>query len=475
MIKPVFKRTKILATIGPATNNYEAIKTLIANGVNGCRLNFSHGDYEERKQQIAWIRQASEEIGKPVAIVEDLQGPKIRLGSFNDGKPVEVKKDQNIILDNAIEIQQGDIFPIQYNLATKVKVGEPIFIFDGKIKAEVVEIISETAIKILIKNDGVIMSRKGINLPETDFAGDIITEKDLRDIEFGATQDIDYVALSFIQSAEDIQNLRQILLSHGSDAQIIAKIETKQAIQPKNMEEIVNETDAIMVARGDLAIEVGAEVVPSVQDQLIRLCRQNHKLVIVATQMLGSMTDSPQPTRAEASDVATAVMQGADTVMLSDETANGQYPLETVKAMKQIILYTQHHASLHYYNKQKLRDDHDDLDAICFSAVKLAENVNAQAIVVETSSGTTASRVASLRPNRVIISVSESKRSAQQLALSYANQSYIRPLHAETGAELILELKQAGRFPDEQIKVVLTRGRQTGVAGTTDNIVFRTI
>jgi len=326
----IFKRTKILATLGPATSTPETIEQLILAGTNGFRLNFSHGSYEERDEQLPWIRDASAKIGKPVAILQDLQGPKIRLGALKEN--TLVKKDDEIILDFAAE-HNGLTFPVQYNLAAKVKVGEPLYIFDGKVKTTVIEITSETAIKLRVENDGTLMSKKGINLPDTDFGGDILTPKDIKDIEYGANKDIDYVALSFVQSAEDINNLRQLLVSLGSNAQIIAKVETKAAVKDDALEAIVKASDGVMVARGDLAVEAGAEIVPIVQRKIIALCRKHGKLSIVATQMMASMVDAPEPTRAEVSDVATAVILGADTVMLSDETANGSYPLETVAAL----------------------------------------------------------------------------------------------------------------------------------------------
>ena len=340
MKKIIFKRTKILSTVGPAVNSYEKLENLITAGANGFRFNFSHGTFEERIEQFGWLRQASEKIGKPVAILQDLQGPKIRLGMLKDDMRMSVDAGDELVLAFGVEHDGANLIPVQYNLAEKVKPGEPLYIFDGKIRTEVVAKESDTAIRVRVENDGVLMSRKGINLPDTDFGGDILTEKDLADIEFGAGQDIDFVALSFVQSADDINNLRQILVSHNSEAQIIAKIETKAAIRPDVLKEIVKAADGVMVARGDLAVEAGAEVVPIVQRQIISLCRQYGKLSIVATQMMSSMVDNPEPTRAEVSDVATAVIMGADTVMLSDETANGSYPIETVKAMKKVIMYT---------------------------------------------------------------------------------------------------------------------------------------
>ena len=469
-----FKRTKILATLGPITSTPEMIESLINAGVNGLRLNFSHGDYEERTDQIRWIREASAKIGKPVAILQDLQGPKIRLGALLDNR-FEVKKGDEIVLDHAITEHDGsNRMPVQYNLSDKVKVGEPVYIFDGKIRTIVLAIESDTAIRLRIENDGVLMSKKGLNLPDTDFGGDILTPKDLRDIEYGLKQDIDFVALSFVQSPDDINNLRQILVAGGSQAQIIAKIETKAAIVDGVMEEIVKASDGIMVARGDLAVEAGAEVVPVVQRRLIALCREYNKLVIVATQMMASMVDSPEPTRAEVSDVAYAVIQGADCVMLSDETANGSYPLESVGAMKRAILYTQEHSPV-IEVKDHTVPENAQRDAISGAAVHLADQLGVDVIVAETKSGATAMNLAGYRPNLPIVSVTSEKRSAQQLSLNYANRSYVRPDGEKAGYELARELKAEGFFGDKPATVIIVSGRQPGLVGATDTIRVRVI
>jgi len=467
----IFKRTKILATVGPPTSSPEMIENMILAGVNGIRLNYSHGTNEDRVEQLKWIRDASKKIGKPVAVLQDLQGPKIRLGMLSEN--TSVKKGDEIVLDYAAE-HNGMTFPVQYNLAEKVKVGEPIYIFDGKVRTTVIEVPSKTAIKLRVENDGTLMSKKGINLPDTDFGGDILTPKDLADIEFGLTQDYDYVALSFIQSPDDIHNLRQILVAGGSNAQIIAKIETKAAIKGDIMEQIVIASDGIMVARGDLAVEAGAEVVPIVQRRLISLCRKHGKLCIVATQMMASMVDAPEPTRAEVSDVANAVIQGADAVMLSDETANGKFPLETVAAMKRVILYTQDNvpvSPLHDYAIAK----NVQLDAISAAAVSLAEQLGVDAIIAETKSGATAANIAAHRPNLPIISVTSEMRSAQQLGLSYANRSYVRPDSEEAGFDLFKELKQDGLFGRGKTTVIIVSGQQPGIIGTTDTIKVRVL
>lgn len=465
----VFKRTKILATVGPAVNSEAAIKELTSVGVNGFRFNFSHGSYDERDQQIEWIREASKEVGKPVAILQDLQGPKIRLGELNGD--VEVAAGDELVLDFAAE-HSGFTLPVQYNLAEKVKPGENVYLFDGKVKTVVSEIISGTAIKVQVKNSGVLSSRKGINLPDTDFGGDIITEKDMRDIEYGAGRDIDYVALSFVQSADDINNLRQVLTGLGSTAHIVAKIETKAAIEKETLKAIVKASDGVMVARGDLAVEAGAEVVPVVQRKVISLCRKYGKLSIVATQMMASMTDSPQPTRAEVGDVATAVTQGADAVMLSEETASGSYPIETVVAMKRAILYTQENSPI--TPAEEVQAENLQQDAIGAAAVSLAEQLKARAIVAETKSGATAINIAAHRPLLPIISVTSELRAAQQLALSYANKSFVRPDGDTAGLMLASELKEQGFFGNEdRVLVVIVSGRQPGVVGTTDTIRVR--
>jgi pyruvate kinase len=470
-MKPIFKRTKILATLGPSTNSAEMIEKLAETGVNGFRLNFSHGSYEERDQQIEWIRQTTAKTGKPVAILQDLQGPKIRLGMLNQN--TDVAKGDEITLDFASE-HKGLIVPVQYNLAEKVKPGETLYIFDGKIRTTVIEIVSETAIKVRVENPGTLMSKKGINLPDTDFGGDILTPKDLADIEFGSTRDIDFVALSFVQSADDIHNLRQILTANGSTAQIIAKVETKAAIVDETLKEIVKASDGVMVARGDLAVEAGAEVVPIVQRRIIALCRRYERLSIVATQMMASMVDAPDPTRAEVSDISNAVVQGADVVMLSDETANGNYPIETVAAMKKVILYTQDHEPVQPIEK-KLVEKMKGRDAISAAAVSLARKLEATAIIAETKSGATAANIAAHRPNLPIISVTSEPRSAQQLSLSYATRSYVRPDSEEAGYDIAKELKQSGYFGESKTTVVIVSGRQPGVTGMTDTIKIRTI
>ena len=465
----IFKRAKILATLGPATNSYEAIEKMIQAGVNGFRLNFSHGTYEERDQQIVWIRTASEKLGKPVAILQDIQGPKIRLGEIENNS-YDVQKGGELILTYGVK-HDGNVIPVQYDLSEKVKVDERLYIFDGKIRTTVIA-TGDASVVVRVENGGTLMSRKGINLPDTDFGGDILTEKDYRDLEYGAKTDIDYVALSFIQSASDVEAARGFLAEKGSTAHIIAKVETKAAIEPEELTHIVEASDGVMVARGDLAVEVGAEIVPIVQRKIIALCQKHSKISIVATQMMASMVDSPEPTRAEVSDISNATIIGADCLMLSDETANGSYPLEAIATMKRAILYTQEHAPVRPLDVPERTQS--QAAAICAAAKALASQLDATAIIAETKSGSTAAQLAAHRPSRPIISVTSEPRVAQQLALLYANKSFCRPEGERAGLELAKELAEQG-FIETPATVVLVSGRQPGLMGATDTIRVRTL
>lgn len=464
-----FKRTKIIATIGPATNSYEAVLSLMKAGANGFRLNFSHGTYEERKQQIQWIRKAGREYGKPVAIIQDLQGPKVRLGDF-DGV-ITVNAGQSLALQYEADYERSGIIPTQYDLSKKVKRGQPLYIFDGKVRT-VVTSVKDGVVHIRAENDGILIKRKGINLPETDFGGDIITAKDRRDIAFGSEHDIDYVALSFVQYGRDVAKLRTLLKNLGSNARIIAKVETAAATE--NLEEIVQETDAVMVARGDLAIETSPESVPIVQRKIIGLGLRYTKPTIVATQMLASMVEDPEPTRAEVSDVATAVIIGADCVMLSDETANGKYPIHAVEVMKRVILYTQANNPIENVQFADIVHESSRQSAISHAIIKLASSIKATAIVAETKSGATALQIASLRPKIPIIAVTSDDRTAQQLALVYGTKSYVRPVDKQAATKLTNWLLQNKVLKQGEI-VVTASGQYPGVVGTTDTIKVRVL
>jgi pyruvate kinase len=460
-----FKRTKIIATVGPTSDSYETIYKLIDEGVNGIRLNFSHGTNEERTVQIPRVRKASEALGKPVAIIQDLQGPKVRLGDF-DGV-INVQTGEKLTFQYKADYVKSGHIPIQYDLSTKVKPGERLYLYDGKVRTTITSVKGDI-IHATVENDGILIKRKGMNLPDTDFKGDILTKKDMTDIHFGITQDIDYVALSFVQRASDIENLRKILKDLGSEAKVISKIETLAAVE--NIEEIVMASDGVMVARGDLAVETPYESVPVVQRQIIGLCLKHAKLSIVATQMLLSMVDMPEPTRAEVSDVATAAFLGADCVMLSEETANGKYPVEAVKTMKRIVLYAEQHPPLK--TVYPFEREHSLQNALSGSILSMAKDIDAKAIVAETKSGLTALQIASRRPNTALIAVTSEVRTAQQLAIVYDVKSYVRPADPEAAGKLTDWLLKNKVLATGDV-VVSVSGRYPGVSGGTDTIKVR--
>jgi pyruvate kinase len=464
-----FKRTKIIATVGPSTNSYEAILAIIKAGANGLRLNFSHGNHEERIDQIKWIRKASKELGKPVAIIQDLHGPKMQLGNFEG--IINVQKGQSLRFQYGVDYEETGILPVEHDFSKVVKRGERLSLYDGKVRTTITS-IKDGIIHVRAENDGILIKKKGINLPDTDFGGDIITKKDKEDLVFGSTQDIDYVALSFVQTAQDVRNFRKILKNLGSHAWLISKIETVASVE--NLEAIIQESEGVMVARGDLAIETSPESVPIVQRQIIGLGIKYAKPVIVATQMLASMTDSSEPTRAEVSDIATAVILGADCVMLSEETAAGKYPVEAVQIMKRVILYTQQHnpvevaftgISPRHVTKQT---------AISYAVIRLAESLDAVAIVAETMSGATALNIASLRPDAPIIAVTADELIAQQLSIVYGTKNYVRPIDKFAASKLTDWLHKSKVFKKGDM-IVTASGQYPGVVGTTDTIKVRVI
>ncbi|HEX8227022.1 MAG TPA: pyruvate kinase [Candidatus Saccharimonadales bacterium] len=464
-----YKRTKIVATLGPSCDSYEAVLEIIKSGANGLRLNFSHGTHDEHGQRIKWIRKASKELGKPVAIIQDLQGPKVRLGDFDGVINVKTGQALQFQYDTKAkgELPAGSIIPTQYDLAKKAKRGERLYLYDGKVRTTITS-VKDGIVHVRAENDGILIKRKGMNLPDTDFGGDIITAKDKADLVYGSTQDIDYVAQSFVQTADDIHDLRKRMRNLGSAARIIAKIETKAAVD--NLEEIMEATDAAMIARGDLAVETPPESVPIVQRKIIGYGLKHGKPTIVATQMLASMTETPEPTRAEVSDVATAVLLGADCVMLSDETASGKYPIEAVKVMKKVVRYTE--ANMPVKVTYPEYEDHSRQGSISKAIISLSDSIQARAIIAETRTGATAQQIATLRPNIPIIAVTSDVRSLQQMALIYNVKSYLRPVDANAAYKLTTWLGDHKVLSKGDI-VVTVSGQHPGMAGATDTIKVR--
>lgn len=461
------KRNKILATIGPASDSYEMISRLLVKGANGFRLNFSHGTHEEKAAQVKLVRRVSKEYDKPVAVVQDLQGPKIRLGDFEE--TIHLEAGDTFSLKYKSKYPKEKHLPIQYDISKRLEKEQSILLNDGRVRATVVS--ARNGVVILhAENDGPISARKGVNLPETDFSGDIITKKDLLDIKLGVKLGVDYVALSFVHSADDINDLRRILKQEGSDAKIIAKIETSGAT--KNLEEIIEAADAVMVARGDLALEIKPEAVPIIQRRIIKLALKHKKISIVATHMLVSMTDAPEPTRAEVSDVATAVLLGADCVMLSEETASGNYPAEAVAMMKRIILHTQPNTNeISHIEFEKVNCVQD---AIAAAIIDIADHAEAAAIVAETKTGATALAISSRRPASSIAIVTSDKKVSQQLALVYGSRSYYRPASKYAASELT-DFMIGEKLLQKGDTIVSASGQQPGVSGTTDTIKVRTL
>lgn len=407
------KKTKIVATIGPVTESKEAFTKVLRAGVNVARINMSHGSYEEQSAKIKNIKAASKKENIPVAILLDLCGPKIRIGDFKDG-PVELVAGNELILTG--EQCEGDATRVHFNyphIETDIKAGMTLMVDDGKKKLEVIKVKGkEIYTKIIV--GGTTKSRRGVNIPGAYLSIDALTAKDKKDLVFGLEQGVDFVALSFVRTADDIAVLRKLLAKYKSNAKIVAKIETTEAIE--NIDAIIGATDVIMVARGDLAIEAGPENVPSYQKQIVRKCNEVGKPVIVATQMLESMITTPVPTRSEVSDVANAIFDGADAVMLSEETTLGKYPVETVSMMAQIAVRTE--AEIGTHRRHKVHGG-NVVDSISSSVVHNAEDVRATAIVALTETGSTARAIARYKPQQPIIAFTPHEEVLRQLLLVY--------------------------------------------------------
>ncbi len=392
----IFNRSKIVATVGPASNTREMLEKLVRAGVDVFRLNFSHGTHDVHQEVIRHVRAINKEFGTHVAILQDLQGPKIRTREITKGM-VEIEEGQElrITTDNVI----GDATRISTTykpLPNDVTIGDTILIDDGNLELKVTGKEGNEVITKVIYG-GPLKSRKGINLPDTKVSAPSLTEKDHEDLLFGLENEVDWVALSFVRHGDDIRQLKEIIKEKGTHTRVIAKIEKPEAIQ--NIDDIISVTDGIMVARGDLGVEMPMEKVPALQKMLVRKCNAAAKPVIIATQMMESMIDNPRPTRAEANDVANAVMDGADAVMLSAETAAGKYPVETIRAMTKIITSTEKDDLI--YNKFTTIPNSSETftnDKLVEAACRLSQEANAAAIVGLTKSGYTALRIASHRP-----------------------------------------------------------------------------
>src|SRR5688572_18647398 len=419
--KVSFNKTKIVATVGPASNSKEMLHALIKEGVDVFRLNFSHGTHEDHLKVITNVRELNAELGTQICMLQDLQGPKIRV---NEMQPdVVIERGQELVITTRQLLGNREICSTSYTgLPKDVKYGDMILIDDGKIELKVTEIRDIDVVTEVVYG-GPLKSRKGINLPFTKVSAPSLTEKDLKDLEFGLAHDVDWIALSFVRRADDITSMRKIIDAHNSFARIVAKIEKPEALS--NIDDIIAATDGVMVARGDLGVEIWMEEVPMVQKMLVEKCNKAGKPVIVATQMMESMIENPRPTRAETNDVANAVMDGADALMLSAETAAGKYPLEVIRSMVRAINSVERQATIYY--KFKEVDPNSPIfinDSLILAACKLAQDVGAKAIVGMTASGYTAFKSSSHRPNCSIFVFTGNKSIINTLNLVWATRAY---------------------------------------------------
>ena len=466
------KQTKIVATLGKTAETFEQIKGLSEAGMNVARFNFSHGDLIEHKAKVDVVREVIESTGKRIALLQDLSGPKIRTGTL-ETETVTLQKGNQVVLTTDDVIGSAERMSISYKkLPHDIEVGADILINDGKLRLEVLE-IKENDIVCEVKVGGTIREKRGVNLPGTSLSIPAMTEKDLQDVQMGIEEGFDFVALSFVQTAKDILDLKELLRKQGSKALVIAKIETTDAIE--NIEAIVHASDAIMVARGDLAVEVGAEKVPALQKRIVRMSNKKSKPVIVATQMLESMTDSPVPTRAEVSDVSNAITDGADAVMLSQETAYGNYAKEAVEVMCTIAQETERSMELDTSNICSSITGAEIQDAITRHAVGVAVEVGAKAIVALTESGTTSRQVARLRSGLPVLVVSPHEHVLNQSLLSFGTYpsagSTTKEGAVDYARQSILKLELAK--PGE--RVIMTSGSIFNQAGHTNTITVITI
>lgn len=463
------RKTKIVCTLGPATDNEEVLRQMMLEGMNVARCNFSHATYDEHRKRMDMIKKLRKEVGQPVAILLDTKGPEVRVKNFKDGR-VTLEEGQLFTL-TADEVEgTKDKVSVTYNrLYEDLEVGMRVLIDDGLIEM-MVEQVDRTNIVCRVINGGVVSNHKGVNVPDVDLSMPYISDKDREDILFGISQDVDFIAASFVQKKEDILQLRRLLEKNGgSDIKIIAKIENAQGVT--NIDDIIEVSDGIMVARGDMGVEIPYEEVPVIQKKIIKKVYRTGKQVITATQMLESMIKNPRPTRAETTDVANAVYDGTSAIMLSGETAAGAYPVEAVKTMVRIAERTEQDVDYRKRFYQSAREtDTDITNAICHASCTTALDLNAKAIVTVTKSGTSARMLSKYRPESDIISCATTEKVCRQLSLTWG----VTPI-------VIKEEKEVFHLFDKAIQAavkmkllgagdltVITSGVPIGVSGTTN-------
>ena len=471
------KKTKIVCTMGPNTDNREIMRELALNGMDVARFNFSHGDHAEHKHRLEILESVREELGIPIASLLDTKGPEIRTGKLKDGKKVTLKEGDLYTLTTEEIVGDETRGYINYaGLAEDVKPGDRILIDDGLIELHVRE-VNGTDIVCRIENGGELGEKKGVNVPGVRVKLPALTDKDKEDIRFGVDAGFDFVAASFVRNADAIREIREILDKKGSAMQIIAKIENEEGIE--NIDSIIEASDGIMVARGDMGVEIPAEKVPHIQKMIIRKCNLACKVVITATQMLDSMIRNPRPTRAEVSDVANAVYEGTDAVMLSGETAMGSYPIEAVRMMSQIAEESEKYLDYMFYQRRKVSAENlrNISNTVCYSSVATASDLEAPVIVAPSVSGFTTRMLSKWRPKALIAGLSPSMTVVRQMQLYWG----VKPFHAKraesTDALLFASvelLKEKGIVKEGEIVVatagVVTRANRHEPVADTNNM-----
>jgi pyruvate kinase len=457
------KRTKIIATIGPSSSSPSVIAKLIRAGMDAARLNFSHGDWQDHTRRIRNIRLEAEKAGKQVAIILDLQGPKLRVGDIADGA-VTLRRGDTITLTTRKVLGTKDLVSVTYpRLAKDLRTNDRVLLDDGRLEFLVVA-KTRGGIRCRVVRGGLLRSRKGVNLPGVALSLPSLSRKDRADLRFGIAHGVDYIALSFVRTAEDISATRRFLKAHGADIPIIAKIEKPDAIH--NLDVIIAAADGVMVARGDLGVEMSPEQVPLLQKRIISACNAAEKPVITATQMLESMIENPQPTRAEASDVANAILDGTDCVMLSGETAMGRYPVQSVAVMARIAEQADASVPPHFPDAGRSRTD----ESVAHAACRAAEEQQARAIVTFTQSGSTALLVSKHRPGMRIIAPTPFDQVARKMSLYWG----VTPLQLKTKRttdDMIASVERAmlfTRLAKRHDLIVITAGVPIGQAGSTN-------
>ncbi len=471
------KKTKIVCTIGPASEKEEVLRQLFMNGLNVARLNFSHGTYEEHKKRIDTIKKLRDELSLPIGIMLDTKGPEIRIGTFQE-EEIELSDGDSFTLTTKDIVGDKTKVQVSYKgLPEDVTKGSRILIDDGLVELEVKEIIDGTDIQCKVLNGGTLKDHKGVNVPNVSINLPAITEKDIEDIKFGIANDIDFIAASFIRKASDILEIRKILEeNNGEHIEIVSKIESQQGVD--NIDEIIEASDGIMVARGDLGVEILTEEIPLIQKEIIKKCNIAGKPVITATQMLDSMMRNPRPTRAEVTDVANAILDGSDAIMLSGETAAGKYPIEAVKTMYNIAIRTEE--SLDFLEILKSRSAAKEIsttNAISKATCTTARDLEADAIITATSSGYTSRAISKFRPKAPIIAATPTQRVMRRLSLIWGVYP-VESLQSEITDEVIDRSIQSAMeigYIKEGDLIIITAGIPVGVSGTTNLIKVHTV